>query len=54
MEELLSERTVKARGFFELQAVHSVNKAFQERRCSWVYPWLLMMTELWAQEILDG
>jgi asparagine synthase (glutamine-hydrolysing) len=54
MNEMLSVRTVRARGFFTPDAVAEVRKAFQESRCTWVYPWLLMMTELWAQEVLDG
>jgi len=54
LEELLGDRIVRARGFFEPAMAAGVRAAFQERRMAWVYPWLLMMTELWAQEVLDG
>lgn len=53
LADMLSVPTVRRRGFFDPQAVAAVHKAFTEKRCSWVYPWLLMMTELWAQEVLD-
>lgn len=52
--ELLSPQTVSRRGFFEPKTVAAVNAAFDDRREHWTRPWLLMMTELWAQEVLDG
>lgn len=53
LAEALSPSTVRDRGFFEPEAVAEVHGAFKEKKCSWVFPWLLMMTELWAQEVLD-
>ena len=54
MDELLSESVVRKRGFFEPHAVAAVQHAFLHKRSPWIYPWLLMVTELWAQEVLDA
>ncbi|SBW10880.1 Asparagine synthetase [uncultured delta proteobacterium] len=54
MDYLLSETVVRKRGFFEPGAVTRVKRSFMEGRCTWVQPWLLLMAELWAQEVLDA
>lgn len=54
MKELLSEETTRRRGFFDPGAVQSVVEGFLAGRLHWTRPWLLMMTELWAQEVLDA
>jgi asparagine synthase (glutamine-hydrolysing) len=52
--EALSESTVRQRGWFNVNAVTSMKKKFLEGRLHWSQPWLLMMTELWASQVLDG
>ena len=54
MNETLSAATTVRRGFFEPEAVQDVLKAFLAEQVHWTRPWLLMMTELWAQEVLDA
>jgi asparagine synthase (glutamine-hydrolysing) len=53
MQSLLSEKTVKLRGFFNFSEVEIIMLAFNRGQIHWTQPWLLMMTELWAQEVLD-
>jgi len=53
MNDLLSESIVKKRGFFEPTVVNVIKRRFIEGKTHWTQPWLLMMTELWAQEVLD-
>lgn len=53
MQEILSAATTARRGFFESGAVQDVLQAFLAGQIHWTRPWLLMMTELWAQEVLD-
>jgi asparagine synthase (glutamine-hydrolysing) len=53
MNELLSTDVVKQRGFFDPIAADHVRRDFESGRTHWTRPWLLMMTELWAQEVLD-
>ena len=53
MKEVLSIETTSRRGFFKPEAVQNVLNAFLARQIHWTRPWLLMMTELWAQEVLD-
>ena len=53
MKEILSIETTSRRGFFKPEAVQNVLNAFLARQIHWTRPWLLMMTELWAQEVLD-
>ena len=54
MQALLSVTTTARRGFFEPGAVQDVLQAFLAGQIHWTRPWLLMMTELWAQEVLDA
>lgn len=53
MKDILSVETTAKRGFFEPKAVQNVLNAFLAGNIHWTHPWLLMMTELWAQEVLD-
>ncbi len=53
MDDTLSFSTIKKRGFFNAQEVQSVREKFLNSNTSWVYPWLLMITELWCREVLD-
>jgi asparagine synthase (glutamine-hydrolysing) len=53
MQLLLSEQTVRQRGFFNSAEVKNTLDAFINGRDHWTRPWLLMMTELWAQEVID-
>lgn len=54
MKEILSIETTAQRGFFRPEAVQDVLNAFLARQIHWTRPWLLIMTELWAQEVLDA
>ena len=54
MESLLSDQTVNRRGFFNAADVKNIKVAFKENKIHWTKPWLLMMIELWAQEVLDA
>lgn len=53
MKDILSVEMTGRRGFFEPHAVQDVLNAFLAGQVHWTRPWLLMMTELWAQEVLD-
>lgn len=54
LADALSEDHVKARGFLDPQAVTGVRDGFLSGTLEWHQPWLLMMIELWAREVLDG
>lgn len=54
LAEYLSPSTVGRRGWFDPAAVGSVMRAWNEGRVHWTRPWLLMLTELWAQSTLDA
>lgn len=53
MKEVLSIESTTRRGFFEPVAVQKVLNDFLAEKNHWTQPWLLMVTELWAQEVLD-
>ena len=53
MEEALSADVVWRRGWFEPGTVARVRQLFIEGKSGWAYPWLLMIAELWAQNVLD-
>ncbi len=53
MSDTLSETTVCRRGWFNPIEVHKVRDNFNSGAVGWGHPWLLMMTELWAREVLD-
>jgi asparagine synthase (glutamine-hydrolysing) len=52
--ETLSEKQVNARGLLDASAVASVRDQFLAGAVDWPHPWLLMMIELWAREVLDS
>jgi asparagine synthase (glutamine-hydrolysing) len=51
--DTLSEKAVQSRGWFNVNTVSRIKQNFLEGRASWPQPWLLMMTELWASQVLD-
>jgi asparagine synthase (glutamine-hydrolysing) len=52
--DTLSEQSVEKRGLLEVSAVTDVKDQFLSGVIEWPQPWLLMMIELWAREVLDG
>ena len=52
--ETLSESNIRRRGLFHVKEALSIRQRFQEGCMSWAKPWLLMMLELWYQEVLEG
>jgi asparagine synthase (glutamine-hydrolysing) len=53
MADTLSEISVRRRGLLDANEVAVVRDEFLEGRSDWSRVWLLMMTELWAREVLD-
>jgi asparagine synthase (glutamine-hydrolysing) len=51
--DTLAETTIKKRGWFNPTEVSRVRGNFDSYMIDWLCPWLLMMTELWAREVLD-
>lgn len=54
LADCLSEETVKKRGFFNFEEVDKLYRKFLLGEVHWTRVWLLMMTELWAREVLDS
>jgi asparagine synthase (glutamine-hydrolysing) len=54
LTEELSVATVKRRGIFDPKEVQRLVQRFLDGRSSWVFPWLLLVTELWCREVLEG
>ncbi|MDO8754135.1 MAG: asparagine synthase C-terminal domain-containing protein, partial [Anaerolineales bacterium] len=54
MMDTLSEGTLRKRGWFSPEQARPVLRNFESQAAGWTRPWLLMMTELWAREVLDG
>lgn len=54
LEDTLSPDAVCRRGFFDAGAVSGLAADFFAGRVPWTRPWLLMVTELWCREVLDG
>jgi asparagine synthase (glutamine-hydrolysing) len=52
--DTLSESSVRRRGWFNVNSVTNVKNNFLDGSSHWSQPWLLMMTELWASQVLDG
>jgi len=52
--ETLSEQSVGKRGLLDVRAVTAVKDQFLAGAIEWSQPWLLMMIELWAREVLDS
>lgn len=53
LKDSLSKKTVKKRGFFKPQEVDKYYHQYLNGQGGWPRVWLLMMTELWAREVLD-
>jgi len=53
LEDTLSSSCVKERGLLKPDEVQTIKKRYYEKKIGWGQPWLLMMLELWNQEILD-
>jgi asparagine synthase (glutamine-hydrolysing) len=53
LDDTLSPESVKSRGYFDLDEVQRIRRRFLKGELSWVFPWLLIITELWCREILD-
>jgi asparagine synthase (glutamine-hydrolysing) len=51
--DTLSVPAVTKRGLLDTQAVTGVRDQFLSGTTDWPQPWLLMMIELWAREVLD-
>ncbi|MBE3139683.1 MAG: asparagine synthase (glutamine-hydrolyzing) [Thermoplasmata archaeon] len=49
----LSEGGIGQRGWFDYNQVAAVRDGFISGQSSWSEPWLLMMIELWCQQVLD-
>jgi asparagine synthase (glutamine-hydrolysing) len=49
----LSETSTRKRGWLDPGAVTLVKEEFFAGRSGWAPPWLLMMLELWARQVLD-
>jgi asparagine synthase (glutamine-hydrolysing) len=52
--DTLAEPAVAKRGLLDAQAVAGVRDQFLSGVSEWPQPWLLMMIELWAREVLDN
>jgi asparagine synthase (glutamine-hydrolysing) len=53
LQDSLSEERVRRRGLLDPSAVAAVKLKFTAGSQDWLRPWLLMMLELWHQEVLD-
>ena len=51
--ETLSENNIRKRGFLDVEETLTVRERFLKGHLSWAQPWLLMMFELWCQEVMD-
>ncbi len=52
MEETLSSTNIKRSGLFNDIEVQQLKKDLLEGNGSWIYPWLLMIIELWKEQVL--
>jgi asparagine synthase (glutamine-hydrolysing) len=53
VEETLSLTSVRKRGWLDPEAVAHTRNDLLDGRSGWARPWLLMMLELWAVQVLD-
>ena len=53
LEDALSVSSVQSRGIFDPDEVKKVKQEFYNGHTSWVFPWLLMITELWCRKVMD-
>ena len=51
--EALSETGIQKRGWLNPEAVMGIRKGFLAGHIGWAQPWLLMMLEIWATQVLD-
>jgi len=51
--DTLSAEAVRRRGWLDVAPVEAVRNDFFAGRLNWPLPWLLMILELWAREIVD-
>jgi asparagine synthase (glutamine-hydrolysing) len=54
MEDVLAPGRVRRRGLLDEEAVTMAKEAFLAGKGPWSGPWVLMMLELWCQEVFDG
>jgi hypothetical protein len=53
LEDTFSPDVLKRRGYFCVNEAEGIKKRFMAGEMSWVFPWLLIITELWCRELLD-
>jgi asparagine synthase (glutamine-hydrolysing) len=53
LSETLSEDKICGRGLLDVKETLSVRDRFMKGQLGWAQPWLLMIFELWCQEVLD-
>ena len=53
LDDTLSVASIRQRGLLDTAAVTAVKSEFLNSSGPWYKPWLLMMLELWAREVLD-
>jgi asparagine synthase (glutamine-hydrolysing) len=53
LEDALSHESIRSRGIFNLKEVDRIKQDFYNANTSWVFPWLLMVIELWARQVID-
>lgn len=52
-EHALADETVEKRGWFNVNETAGLRDSFLAGTIHWPQPWLLMMVELWASQVLD-
>lgn len=52
--DTLSDAQIKKRGIFDVHEASQIRQCFLEGRINWPRPWLLMMIELWFQQVLEA
>jgi asparagine synthase (glutamine-hydrolysing) len=51
--DALADSQTRKRGWLDVREVGQIRDRFLGGQLSWAQPWLLMMLELWAQEVFD-
>jgi asparagine synthase (glutamine-hydrolysing) len=54
LSDALSDTSIRHRGWLNAREVQRIREQYAVEKVPWVAPWLLMMIELWAREILDA
>lgn len=54
LHDALSPEAVRTRGLFDPSEVAALLHRFELGQTTWPFPWMLMATELWCREVLDG